>query len=464
MSESAALPPLEVLSDFAATLRFEALPAALVEKAKLHILDTLGAALAGTASNEFAVVRGTLGARGDGALVWGTAHRASPRDAALANGVAAHAFELDDCGGCDHSGAVVLPALLAALSQAAAVVSGRELIVATIVGYEIGRRVLDAAGGYDGHNGAGWHSTGTCGTMAAASAVARLRQLDRAAMRDAITLATSFSSGLWAFIHDGSQAKKIHAGRAAEGGLLAAELAAGSFRGPAKVFEEVWGGFFRSFNGKPGDLTHFTADLGAAWKLDRAALKPYASCRGAHSAVDAVADMLGESGRTAEEIEAIDVRLSEMLHDMCGGADLTRLAATQMSLSYAVAARCVFGEAGLSVYAEAKRRDPRIADMLARIRLARDPGMPAMAEPAVRILFRDGRAVERCVPRPTGAPERPMRRDAVLAKFAELAGMALGETDVHALRETVAGLETLADCRTLETHLTRRGPGPSLFY
>ena len=81
---SEALPPLEALTDFAATLRFEELPTALVAKTKLHILDTLGAALAGTASGEFALVRGTLGARGDGALIWGTDHRASPRDAALA--------------------------------------------------------------------------------------------------------------------------------------------------------------------------------------------------------------------------------------------------------------------------------------------------------------------------------------------------------------------------------------------
>lgn len=472
MSASPALPPaatgggpapVDRLAGFCAALRFEELPASLVEKAKVHVLDTLGAALAGTLSDEFATVADLSGERPGGALIWGTPRRTSPREAALANGVAAHVFELDDTGGCDHSGAVVLPAAIAALASSEAPVPGRDLVAAVVAGYEAGRRVLEAAGGYDVHNGAGWHSTGTCGTMAAAAAVARLRGFGPSAMRDAITLATSFSGGLWAFIHDGSQAKKIHAGRAAEGGLLAAGLAAGGFRGPSRVFDDVWGGFFRSFNGTPGDPSRLDAGLGEVWKLDRVSLKPYASCRGAHSSVDALFDILAGTGRTAAGIESLEVVLSEMLLGMCGRADLDPLAAAQMSLPYALAAAAVFGDAGLAAYAGARRRDPRIAAMLARIRLSPDPAMPAMDEPVLRIRFRDGTEAERMVPHPTGSQERPMAPGNAEAKFMELGGLALEAPAARALRDAVMELERLEDCRGLERLLLRDGPPPPRF-
>lgn len=464
MSVSAIGAPVDVLARFTAELRFEDLPAALVAKAKVHILDTVGAALAGTRSAEFAMLEAaTGGPRAVGARVWGTPRRTAPRDAALVNGVAAHAFELDDCGGCDHSGAVVLPAVLAALPAMPDPVGGRDLIVAVAVGYEVGRRVLEAAGGYDVHNGAGWHSTGTCGTLGAAAAVARLRGFDAGAMRDAITLATSFSSGLWAFIHDGSPAKKLHAGRAAEGGLLAADLAGAGMRGPAQVFDEVWGGFFRSFNGAPGDPSRLTEDLGRVWKLDRASLKPYASCRGAHSAVDAVGDILDEAGRDAGGIEAIVVRLSPMLMAMCGGTDVDPLPAAQMSLPYAVAARCAFGEAGLTAYAEDRRRHPDVAALLRLIRLDVDPGQRPLDEPSVAVSFRDGTRRERVVPRATGSRERPMSEAAVAAKFEALAGLALRPAAVAALSDALRHLEAMPDCTALDALLAGDAPaGPVL--
>jgi 2-methylcitrate dehydratase PrpD len=157
------------LAEFSAALAYEDLPGDVVAKARVHLLDTLGAAFAGTRSREFGQVLATIEPRADGAAgIWGSDLRASVRDAALVNGVAAHVFELDDTGGCDHSGAVVVPALMAAAEGRA--VSGREFLTAFVVGYEVGRRVLEASGGYDRHNGAGWHSTGTCGAIAAAAA------------------------------------------------------------------------------------------------------------------------------------------------------------------------------------------------------------------------------------------------------------------------------------------------------
>lgn len=149
----------ETLASFVHDARFEMIPAATVAKTKRHVLDTLGAALAGATSDEARRARDVLAAS-DGvgsSASWGTAKALSPRNAALVNGIAAHAFELDDTGGCDHSGAVVLPAALAALGLARHAVSGRDFRWLLCSGYDVGRRVMEAFGGYKPHNAAGWH-------------------------------------------------------------------------------------------------------------------------------------------------------------------------------------------------------------------------------------------------------------------------------------------------------------------
>lgn len=458
---AAGLPHVKALAGFCAGLSPADLPARVLERARLHLLDTIGATLAGTCSTEYRRVR-ELSAPGGAAVLLACGRMTSPRDAALVNGVAAHVFELDDSGGCDHSGAVVLPALLAALATIETPVSGGDFLCAWLAGYEVGRRVLDASGGYGPHNGAGWHSTGTCGTLAAAAAVARLRGDDAALTGQAITLATSFSSGLWAFIHDGSQAKKIHAGRAAEGGLLAADLARAGIAGPSRVFDPVWGGFFESFT-RQAVPQALSQDLGRDWMIERASLKPFAACRGAHSAIDAVSDILAATGRGRDQIAGIDLQLAPFLMEMCGAARLDTLAGAQMSLGYALAALCVFGRVDLAQYANAARRDPRMADFIARIRFHPDAGMDQMSEPVVTVTFADGQRETLVVPRATGASERPMPDAAIRAKFDSLAGMALSAAQVATLADFVLAIDAQPDCRDLARLMVSDAPEPPVF-
>ncbi|WP_440411863.1 MmgE/PrpD family protein [Neorhizobium petrolearium] len=462
MSLTSGIKPVDRLAQFISTLQFEDLPHDVVEKTKIHLADTLAAALAGTRSKEFRTAGRVADAQGT-APVWGTNRKLSARDAALVNGVAAHAFELDDSGGCDHSGAVVVPAVFAAMSEAARPVSGRQLIAAIVAGYDAGRRILEAAGGYDAHNSLGWHSTATCGTFAAAAAASRVFNLDPSATRDAITLSTSFSSGLWAFIHDGSQAKKVHAGRAAEGGLLAAKLAADGFAGPSQVFDDVWGGFFRTFNKAACEPEKLTEALGENFKIRRAVLKPYASCRGAHSAIDALNDMLAESGRAASDIKQIELAMSAMLMGMCGAKENGAMAPTQMSLPYALAARCVHGSAGLEAYAQERRADPRIAAMMDRMQLSVDNTMHPMDEPVVTLEFTDGARMSRMVPRATGSAERPMSSEDVAGKFHTLATMSLAPTQADTLWQAIHALDTLDDASALLPLLAGNADQRTLF-
>src|SRR5439155_22050170 len=140
--------------------------------------------------------------------------------------------------------------------------------------------------------------------------------------------------GLWAFIHDGAMAKRVHAGRAAEGGLLAALLAASNVTGPQRVFEDVWGGFFKTFAHGPTDPDALTRDLGEQWLITDAAIKPHACCRDTHAAVDAAGRVLDRLKPKLDDIAAIRVRANSFLAGMVGGRTVDSMPAAQMSLPY----------------------------------------------------------------------------------------------------------------------------------
>lgn len=444
---------LQRLAQFCVETRFDDLPPALVAQAKRHILDTVGATLAGAASEIAVTVRHTFANENGKTLVWGTAQSVGAAQAAMLNGIAAHALELDDTGGCDHSGAVVLPAVMAAVSLRSTPVNGRELITAVVIGYEIGRRVLEACGGYSAHNGAGWHSTATCGVFGAAAASARILGLDPAQTLAALGIAGSFSGGLWAFIHDGSHSKKLHSGRAAEGGLLAARFAEQGISGPTKLFDDVWGGFLKTLAAEHAQPEALDADLGVVWKLARCSIKPYASCRGTHSAIDALGLLLEQLQIDADQLEDVQVSLCGFLNEMCGGRDIGSSAAAQMSLPYALAARLVHGHCRLEAYDDEQRSVSEIAHWMSRIHLVVDPQLSEDGEPVVSICSHDGRTASLCIEVPLGAPGNPLSDAALEEKFLSLATRVLPEEQATGLLERLWQLEKLESVWELDQWL-----------
>ena len=291
------------LAAFYTDLAAEFLPGEAVHAVRRHMLDTLGAALAGAGQPAAVAVRKAVASMAGGpgeAVLWARAERAPPVPAALVNGTAAHALELDDTSGCDHSGAVVVPAVLAALAVAPEAIDA-DVVAAVVAGYDLGRRVMEAAGEYDAHNNAGWHSTGTCGVFGATIAAARLRRLDARTATNALGIALSFASGTWAFLGDGAMTKRLHPGHAAAAGLLASELAVQGMTGPADAFDAPWGRFLPTYARDAADPAALTADLGERWRILRSSIKPFASCRGTRAAVETVLGL--REGAPAERIE-----------------------------------------------------------------------------------------------------------------------------------------------------------------
>ena len=214
----------ERLTEFAAGLEFDDLPADVVASVRLRTLDILGIALASSTSELAPSVLGALQGWGSGACsVVGSRLTASPPLAALANGALAHGLDFDDTHAVSitHASAVVLPTVLA-LGEASGH-DGRALVTAAVAGYEAMTRLgMAAPGEFHAH---GWHATAVCGTFAAALAAGRLERLDRARLTAALGIAGSFASGVIEHLEDGSWVKRVHPGWAAHSGVVAAGLA-----------------------------------------------------------------------------------------------------------------------------------------------------------------------------------------------------------------------------------------------
>ena len=436
-----------ILADYLRGLRFRDLPPKVVDYTKLLVLDLFGAALAGKDSHEarncLAAFELFGGMNGKSDL-WGTGKKTNPAHAALYNGIAASALEIDDFGGVDHSGSVVIPAVVAA-GQTLEHFSGKDMILSVVAGYEIGRRVLEACGGYRTHNNhAGWHSTGTCGSFAAAGGAAKAMGLSAENIVWALGLAGSFTGGTWAFSQDSAMSKRYHPGRAAETGVTAAALARSGFTGPSFVFESPWGGFFNTYAKEGAVPELLTRDLGKDYKILGSGIKPYASCRDTHSAIDAVLAAREALALTPGDLFEIIIQCRPETVQMVGSPDFpaTRLAA-QLSLSYCVAMAVARGRVFLGEFNSASFGDEAVKALFKKVRYRVSDELPLDSEPVVKVVTRAGQIFEKQVPFALGAFENPMTRHRVEEKFDASVEGVLSCSKRAELKDRILGLEDL---------------------
>jgi 2-methylcitrate dehydratase PrpD len=252
------------LADFTSSLSLEQIPPEVVEAAKLHLLDALGCGLAahalGVATEGREAMR-ELGGEPEASVI-GLAGGLPAPNAAFANGMLCHGLDFDDThsDSVSHVTVVVAPAAVAVAEAQDA--GGHELVASIVAGNEIVTRLGMAASG--AFHKRGFHPTAVCGIFGATAAAGRLAGLDAATCANALGIAGSMASGIFAYLEDGSATKPIHPGWAAHGAIIASRLAAHGATGPAKVLEGRFG-VYDAFVEKRGlDLEAQLADLGAA--------------------------------------------------------------------------------------------------------------------------------------------------------------------------------------------------------
>lgn len=431
---------------------FDDLPAEDVAGIKDHILDTLAVAMYGAATPEAGrVIRALTGIQdsASGSLVWGTGFRLNPAQAALANGTSAHARDFDDGGGSGHAGVTVLPAAIAAAEVVGA--SGRELITATIAGYDIGFRALAALGGFGAHTDRGWHTTGTMGSLSAAAAAAKCLGLDADRFTDALGIAGSFTGGIWAFKDDGAMTKRLHPGKACETGVDAAVLARAGITGPSRLFEAEWGGIIATYNGGTGYPERAVENLGTDLNVASSYLKPYACCRGSHSAVDVVMALLTRRSLTAEDVRSVRVALGETAYNMLSVERIETVFDAQFSLPYALALALCGGRLGLDEYGPLRLAEPRIRGAMAKVSLEVEPGIGLLDGPRLEFTLTDGEVIVLEAGDPTdakGSAKNPMTHAEVVAKATSLLGP-LGDGRAQRLVTAVENLDNASDLTEL---------------
>jgi 2-methylcitrate dehydratase PrpD len=445
----------QALAEWAAgVMRGEAADA--VERMRLYALDTLAVMLAGTVSpSSEAVKRTMLAAAGKPeATVMAAGRVTSAWDAALINGAFAHALELDDDHRTAvlHPGAVVVPAALAAAEVAGA--SGLRFLRALLAGYEVACRLGEVyRGSLFDH---ALHPTSLCGVFGAATAAAVALGLDRDAIVRALGIAGTQASGLTEWRADGSWIKRLHPGRSAHAGVLAACLAHEGFTGPASIFEGD-GGFFRAFtHGEPMDPAAMTRGLGSDFRALGTAVKPYPCCRFAHGAIDLALEATN-GGLAAGDIAQVTVRIYRTNVLSYHKAPRNAVDA-QFNVPYAVAVALAHKAVRLADFTEEGIRNPAVLELAQRIDVREDDAFTAkypqdyMVE--LRIATCDGGSrtlVSHC---PSGDPEAPRYRgrpSLLQAEIATKVDSLLAECGLGArAQELRRCVEELSGARTLD--------------
>ena len=397
----------------------------MIERGRIHMLDSLGLALAGTRSASGAIARDhveSLRSADLRASVLGTALKTAPRLAAFVNGTTIHADNFDDTspqpvahrnGGIHASG----PVLAAALATAeAAGASGVQLETAFHVGAEIACKLNHsiAAGHYEG----GFHTTGTLTVFGAAAACGRLAGLDAAAMSDALAIAASRAGGVRR--NFGSMAEQLHGGHSAECGLAAADLAARGLGGADDILDGRFGYFDAAGGGWEDDAIR--GRLGAPWAIVDPGtwIKPYPSGSLAHPAMALALDLARRHDIKPQDIGAVRVRTNQRMANTLVHNRPRNALEAKFSMPFCPAVILAEHRAGLAEFTDEMVNRADIKGLITRIDYAAfdEPGADyTNVTTLLEIELADGATVSGRADHAPGSTADPMGFEDVAEKF-----------------------------------------------
>ena len=421
------------------TRRIEEYPAEIVELAKQCITDYLAVTLAGTRESGSQAVAAELldGRDGQGpSTLVGLPQRASALDAALINGMAAHALDYDDVSlpMSAHASVVILPALLALAEKRNA--SGRQVLESFVAGYEAGSRI----GMYMAptHYDSGFHGTGTIGTFAAAAACAHLMRLNADQTERAIGIAAAQAAGIRSMF--GTDCKPLHAGKGAFNGLFAALLAARGFTS-ATGSVECANGFAATHAGARDGAGAFAEPPGGYF-LRQNLFKYHAACYMTHAAANAINEAMKTHALSADAVERIVITADESLNSVCNIPEPDTGLGMKFSLR-TVAALSMLGRdtSSLSSFTDVAASEPSIQQAREKIEVQLAEVRP-ITRTGVRLIAKDGRTIE--AEHDSGKPQTDLTVQATSLerKFRALVGDTLGAERADVLLAAIKDLDS----------------------
>jgi 2-methylcitrate dehydratase PrpD len=356
---------------------------------------------------------------------------ADMRTAALINGTAAHTVEVDDIysPGLYHPGVSVISAALAAADGEGT--SGADLLTGIVAGYEVSNRIARAINPAHYRH---WHTTATVGFFGAAVAAASVMRLNAGQTAHAMTTVATFAAGLRHAFSSDAMSKPMHAGRAAEGGVLAALGARQGLTGVPDMFEGARG--FGAVMSEAVDWADAVAGLGTEWTIERMTCKPYPCCGHAFAAIDATQAIMAE-GVAPDEIERVAVGTYQAGVDICENRNPSTAYEAKFSIPYCVALAALGRPVDLAAFTDDSLHDAQVRAMMERVELALDPAaeaaFPSMRAAEVAITARGGQVRRYRQPTRRGDPDFSMSDADIDAKFRMLAHPVIGADAAQAV-------------------------------
>ena len=445
----------EELAKFACELTYKKLPEEAIGWAKDAILDCTGVALAGSneeAGKIIASYAKEIAGRPD-AGVFASGFKTSAGDAALANGTMAHALDYDDYvlpNWTGHPTAPILPAIFA-LGQRQRI-SGKDLLLAYVVGFEVGARMGACLG--RGHYESGWHPTATYGTMGAAAACCNILKLNVMQTQSAFGIASSEASGVRQ--NFGTMTKPLHAGLSARNGVMAALLAGKGFTADGNAIEGPFG-FGKVFSaGGNYDPAKILKGLGESYLLVEhgISVKPYPCCAEAHRCLDAILLLIKEHDIKADKVESVECRTSDMVSKIMIRHLPKTADEAKFSMEYCMAVALLDGEAELQQFTAERVTEPKVQKLLTRVNYVHLPeasgylNMERYPE-RVTVKLRDGSAYSHEVLTNKGKPGNRLSKEELIAKYSACAAEAISQDRIDRSIEMLGRLEKLRDISEL---------------
>jgi 2-methylcitrate dehydratase PrpD len=421
------------LARFARHARWTAMPAAVRERARLHVLDAIGLALASHredyAAPSLAGITAAAGA-GDCSVI-GDARSLAPRDAALANGLLIHGLDFDDTHQASivHPSTASLPTALAIGEQMGA--DWDQMLGAYAVGVEAAIRIGAAVKG--GFHHVGFHATGIVSHFSSALVAGRLLDLSEEQLCAAQGIAASTASGVQVFLEEGAWSKRLHPGWGALAGITAAHLARAGFAAPTRPYEGRFGLFETHLHGAGVDPDAISGGLGEHWNLPDTCIKPYPVCHFIHGCADAAVELHAQLSGALDQIEQVTAWLpAATLPIVAEPAEFKQHAKTdyeaKFSAQFVVAKILLHGRLGLPELTQVALGEPATQALAARVICRADPqsSFPKYFSGGVTVVLKSGRTLHCHVPVNKGAGDRALSAEDIVAKFLANAALTLG--------------------------------------
>lgn len=460
----------EKLASYVLGLKFTSLPEKVIGHTKLVLMDAIGCAIGSARLNKAWCMAALKMARAQGgakqSTIWHFGDRVPSLNAAFVNGVFAHALDFsDDLAGVQIGG--IVPTTAFAIGEAVGA-SGKEIIVATVVGYDLAGRLaesMDSQGLYI----MGLQPTAMLGGFAAAATAGKLLRLTPPQLTSAFGIVASYAGGTIEFLKEGTDTKRMHPGKCGQSGALAAYLAKGGMTGPRTIFEGDYG-IFKAYSDNP-NLPKLLEDLGKRFDVLDTSIKPLPMCDGNFAPLEAALAIVRDNGLALDEIESLSFRMIPSLIpyviNFQGETErkyrpITELDA-QMSIPYTIAVGLLKdGKVRMEDFHPRNYKNPKIQALADRIAAESAPDLSAgtprrpITMPAEATLkTKSGRTFQKRIDRHKGDPRNPLSEAELIEKFGVCVKGSLSEAKKQRALGSILSLEKAKDMSKLMRCLVR---------